>query len=537
MARSTPPRGPGQREAGATVEHEGVTGTATFPVQEDTAAEAALVLAPMSGGPTSDSAGMARSPRPRRGIDNGHDRESGPVNPAAAGNGIPFRARERPAIATLQRWGAGKTSEVARSPHRGLEGQIDAVDWTAIKGWVWSPETPGERIRLELLDDETPLVTTIANEHRPELVQRRIGDGGYGFSIEFPDLAEGRHILHLRCADTGVDAPGSPIVLNFTKPAATAPSGFRADLVNAGAVGQGRASTTLDEVAVTEQSVLEEGPLSPVRDDDRMRLVFASEMNDGADRALTEPDQGRVEGPRFQGYVDGIDAHWRLSGWAYDPDGDVPLTVELAELTTEGEAVIASARANQLRADLLDAGLGQGECSFYILVPPNLLDGRFHNLRVYGTESTHRELIGKPFGIVLPRLGLAQNPARTPIPAIKIFQQFTYAAVPTTPRPGSEVIDEITSVLQQIGARFGHAAALGLLYAYVLRRPIDNDGLVTRLTRIHTDLSEYKGIVEEVIQSEEAVIIHGPSRYLTLHPLECLSVWLNAKFSILEIPG
>ena len=49
-------------------------------------------------------------------------------------------------------------------------------------------------------------------------MKRGIGDGGYGFSIEFPSeiLAEGRHTLHLRCADSGAIVPGSPIVLDYT---------------------------------------------------------------------------------------------------------------------------------------------------------------------------------------------------------------------------------------------------------------------------------------------------------------------------------
>jgi glycosyltransferase involved in cell wall biosynthesis len=93
------------------------------------------------------------------------------------------------------------------------------VDWAAVNGWVWDPKTPGERIRLELVDGETPLVTTIASNHRPELVKHGVGDGGYGFSIELPNemLAEGRHTLHLRCADSGATVPGSPILLDYAR--------------------------------------------------------------------------------------------------------------------------------------------------------------------------------------------------------------------------------------------------------------------------------------------------------------------------------
>jgi glycosyltransferase involved in cell wall biosynthesis len=82
---------------------------------------------------------------------------------------------------------------------------------------------PGQRIRLELVDGETPLVTAIAGDHRPELLKRGIGDGRYGFSIEFPNevLTEGRHTLHLRCADSGAIVPGSPINLDYDSLAKT----------------------------------------------------------------------------------------------------------------------------------------------------------------------------------------------------------------------------------------------------------------------------------------------------------------------------
>ena len=112
-------------------------------------------------------------------------------------------------------------SEVASAllqADRTLEGHIDTVDWAAVDGWVWNPKHPEERIRLELVDGETPLATAIASAHRSELMQRGIGDGGYGFSIQFPNeiQAEGRHTLHLRCADSGAPVPGSPIVLDYT---------------------------------------------------------------------------------------------------------------------------------------------------------------------------------------------------------------------------------------------------------------------------------------------------------------------------------
>ena len=222
MAR-TPPQGK-RREKTGTAADQGPTaaGPAAFSVQEAVATEAASALPPMSTGRTGDSRRMAGNARPRPAPDNAHGaRASGHENPAAADQETPFAAPESSAIGNLRGREEAVTSEIAAAPfqtNRRLQGHIDAVDWAAVNGWVWDPNTPGKRIRLELVDGETALVTTIAKDHRPELVKRGIGDGGYGFSIEFPNemLAEGRHTLHLRCADSGATVPGSPINFDST---------------------------------------------------------------------------------------------------------------------------------------------------------------------------------------------------------------------------------------------------------------------------------------------------------------------------------
>ncbi len=176
----------------------------------------------MSTEHTGDFPGVGRNIRPRALPSNGHAaRPNGHENSAPAEQEALLAARESSALANRSGRKAAATSEIAALPsqtNRRLQGHIEAVDWAAVNGWVWDPDTPGERIRLELVDGETALVTTTASGHRPELVKRGIGDGGYGFSIEFPNemLAEGRHSLHLRCADSGAAVPGSPIVLDYT---------------------------------------------------------------------------------------------------------------------------------------------------------------------------------------------------------------------------------------------------------------------------------------------------------------------------------
>jgi hypothetical protein len=156
----TPPDAKRQVKARAAADQGfAVAGTAALSMQEAIPTETASALAPISTDHTGDCEEMGENTRLGPVQGNGHD---------AGGNGRGDPAEPFPTNRTLQ-------------------GHIDTVDWAAVNGWVWDPQTPGERIRLELVDGETPLVTTIASDHRPELVKRGIGDGGYGFSIEFPD--------------------------------------------------------------------------------------------------------------------------------------------------------------------------------------------------------------------------------------------------------------------------------------------------------------------------------------------------------------
>jgi|HubBroStandDraft_4_1064222.scaffolds.fasta_scaffold00645_7 hypothetical protein len=429
--------------------------------------------------------------------------------------------------------------ELGEVPHqvsaeRVLKGHIDLARWPRVKGWVWDPAVPGQRIRLDLVEGRNRLLTTAASVSRPDIAMAGIGDGLYGFEIDLHDglLSAGRHVLSVRCADTGTELPGSPIILDVPPK----PADPTAASVSRRALDQ----PTIEEPtrSATSRTVMAPPPVTePASVSFALASADAAPLRE-ADNPIPEMGErlaadGHQESPAFQGFIDGIDAKWRLSGWAYDPAANEPLVVELVE----GETVLATARAAEFRPDLLATGVGQGTYAFYIRIPASLFDGKFHNLRVYGVGSAHREPIGKPFGIVLPRIGPRHGAAQASVPAIRIFEQVSGISAPMADRPSAEVIEETSSVLRQLGLRFGHAAALGLLYAYVLRRPIDNDGLVTRLTRIHSDVSEYKSIVQEVLYSDEAQSIHGPSRYLSLHPLEFLGVWLDGKFGILELPA
>ncbi len=99
-----------------------------------------------------------------------------------------------------------------------LRGSIDKVTRTQIRGWVWDPKSPDERINLELIEGDVQVVTAVASVSRPDLVPAGIGDGRHAFSIDLKPgmLSSEKHVLHLRCADTGVAVPGSPVVVDLS---------------------------------------------------------------------------------------------------------------------------------------------------------------------------------------------------------------------------------------------------------------------------------------------------------------------------------
>jgi glycosyltransferase involved in cell wall biosynthesis len=103
---------------------------------------------------------------------------------------------------------------VSPSGRRELRGRIEKATTATIGGWAWDPQVPDKRIRLELVEGEKRLAVAVADRFRQELVPLGCGDGRYGFDMELEAglLSEDRHVLTLRCADTGAAMPGSPVV-------------------------------------------------------------------------------------------------------------------------------------------------------------------------------------------------------------------------------------------------------------------------------------------------------------------------------------
>jgi len=87
---------------------------------------------------------------------------------------------------------------------------------------------------------------------------------------------------------------------------------------------------------------------------------------------------------KFQGCLDGI-RNGVLRGWVWDPSRP---HVQVALELLDGTARLASAEASEYRADLKQAGIGDGRHAFAIHLPDSLLDGQTHSLsvRIKGTS-------------------------------------------------------------------------------------------------------------------------------------------------------
>lgn len=79
----------------------------------------------------------------------------------------------------------------------------------------------------------------------------------------------------------------------------------------------------------------------------------------------------------YNGWVDTVNCT-TISGWAWDYTNN-PVSVDLYD----GSIPIATVGANQYRADLVSAGIGNGYHAFSLPTPSNLQNGAIHLIYAY----------------------------------------------------------------------------------------------------------------------------------------------------------
>ena len=227
-----------------------------------------------------------------------------------------------------------------------LQGHIDVAKWPRVKGWVWDPEAPNDRIQLEFAEGPRRLLTVLASLGRPDLAVAGVGDGMYGFDVDLNDspIGAGRRALTVRCAATAAELPGSPITLDV-------PATGDAPSTPSAAPEAARPLTPLDEKR------------NPVG------------TRNGA--AGSEPAK------LFRCFIDEV-SDKGVSGWIVMPEQPSRRCIVVLR---EGDRSLARTIASQFRPDLRSAGIGDGCHAFDLVLPRSLLDGNEHLLDVIEQES------------------------------------------------------------------------------------------------------------------------------------------------------
>jgi hypothetical protein len=101
-----------------------------------------------------------------------------------------------------------------------LQGSLDVLEVSAVRGWAWDLDRPEIPIQVEIYDGKTLLATIIASDFREDLKKAGKGDGKHSFNYPLAaTLRDGQsHTISVRCAGSSSELPGSPKTLLFPKP-------------------------------------------------------------------------------------------------------------------------------------------------------------------------------------------------------------------------------------------------------------------------------------------------------------------------------
>ncbi len=270
--------------------------------------------------------------------------------------------------------GADRQDLAASSGHL-LQGYIDEASSSRITGWVWNPQQPDSPITLDLADGDTRLARVMANQYRSDLRQAGIGDGRHAFLVPLGEelLASARNVLHLRFAETGTEVPGSPVIIERSGVAATSQAFRELDL--SGSAADEPMVDPVDQAAIADP-VADKLPVKRRGKADRVRramprLVSKIEAKPGSDAAL----KSNIDSADWTG----------IRGWVWDPQEPLKrLELELLD----GDAGLVTVLANEYRADLETADIGDGRHGFSISFNETLLPNARHvlHLRPVGSK-------------------------------------------------------------------------------------------------------------------------------------------------------
>lgn len=112
-------------------------------------------------------------------------------------------------------------------------GSFDACNFNRVGGWAVNTSATDEPLLLEVWADGQPVVFTVANLFRQDLLQNGIGTGNNGYDVKLPvSLADGlEHVIEVREASSQVVLPGSPKIFQCEASGALLAEGWPEEVV------------------------------------------------------------------------------------------------------------------------------------------------------------------------------------------------------------------------------------------------------------------------------------------------------------------
>jgi SAM-dependent methyltransferase len=309
-------------------------------------------------------------------------------------------------------------------------GRVERVHDGIVSGWVWQPQMPDHRVRVQALVDGEAVAEGLADLERRSLVSAGIGDGRHGFEISLPErlARRGRHRLCVQPEGAVALAPATAFeVIVERAPALWRDVGFGVEGFVVGRVEQVRDGVILGWVWDPDRSggvpvrVFLDGvdvggcvadlPRHSPADADAcdgrygFRFLLPARLADGGVHGFRVEAHGLALGPAASfttgaareepGFTlespgvrehapastDGVQSSVEdgvlgrveqasggiVSGWAYRPGA--PAWRVWVDVTTDGTQVCGGV-ANLHRASLAAAGIGDGRHGFRFSVPP-----------------------------------------------------------------------------------------------------------------------------------------------------------------------
>ncbi len=113
-----------------------------------------------------------------------------------------------------------------------LRGYLDHVAADRIQGWAHDPASPGQPVRLRILDNDVVIGEVLADRYRFDLARNGIGDGRHGFAFDIPGGLSPlvRHVIRVQRVTDGAELTDSPWLVSAAPMVLTAPATQQGDL-------------------------------------------------------------------------------------------------------------------------------------------------------------------------------------------------------------------------------------------------------------------------------------------------------------------